>query len=329
MDRKVTTLSEIPKWHYSMLNDTVRNTAFQTAIADRVTATDRVVDIGTGTGLLSILAARAGARSVDAFEAHPDMAGVAARTIAASGVADRIVLHRTMSINVSMLRDDRRDFLLTEIFDCALIGEGILPALRHARAALLSDDYRSIPQAATLHGALLSAPRIRQLNEVSRACGVDVSGLNHLQTKGHFPVRLATWPHALVSDAQALLHLDMLEEPPAQAGWNVAFTAEADAPVDGLVAWFDMDLGAGRHITTHPAAESHWMQAFVPFPEPVAVRRGERVDVRLAVVDDVALTAVPDRAFTTDLRQLDTHRSLTLHQNDLVPTRPVLEASAS
>lgn len=321
----MTALSEIPKWHYSMLNDTVRNTAFQKAIADQVTATDRVVDIGAGTGLLSILAARAGAKSVDAFEAHPDMAGVAVRTIEISGVANRIALHKTMSVNVSMLPDDRRDFLLTEIFDCALIGEGILPSLRHARAELLRGDYRAIPRAATLYGALLSASHIRQLNEVSRACGVDVSGLNHLQTKGHFPVRLATWPHALVSDPQTLLHLDMLEEPPAQAGWDVVFTAEDDETVDGLVAWFDMDLGAGGHITTHPTAESHWMQAFVPFPEPVPVRRGDQVNVRLAVIDDVALIA----AVTTDPRLLNACRTGTPDQNDLAPIRPILEVSAS
>lgn len=324
-------MSGIPKWHYSMLNDKLRNSAFHAAIGQQVTAGDRVIDIGAGTGLLSILAAQAGASSVDAFEAHPEMAGVAAETISASGVDDRIALHSTMSLNTSFLRDDRRDFLITEIFDCALIGEGILPALRHARATLLADGYRSIPRVATLHGALISAPRIRELNEVSDACGVDISRLNRLQTKGHFPVRLATWPHDVVSDEQVLFQLDLLEEPAVPTGWDLTFSTLSDASVDGIVAWFDMDLGAGRHITTHPASESHWMQAFILFPEPVSVCRGEQIAVRLTVVEDVALTAVPHAAALPDGEECErTHRTTGLDQHNLKPhPRLPLKASAS
>jgi type II protein arginine methyltransferase len=283
-----------------MLNDTARNAAFRDAIARQVTTRDRVVDIGAGTGLLSILAARAGAMSVDAFEGHPDMAAIAARTIESSDVADRIALHRTWSTNVHLRSADRRDLLVTETFDCALIGEGILPTLRHARNALLTEGYRVIPRLATLSGALLASPRIRRLNEVSDVFGVDVSHLNELQTKGHFPVRLSTWPHVIVSDERSLLHLDLREDPGLDDGWEVAFRATRDDVADGIVAWFSMDLGAGIHLSTRPDTDTHWMQAFVPFPRPLPVRAGESYVIDLSVAGATALTAVPRTAHFPD-----------------------------
>lgn len=59
--------SSIPQWHYDMLHDQQRNEAYETAIA-RAVATKRlgsqgpvhVLDMGTGTGLLSMFAARQG-----------------------------------------------------------------------------------------------------------------------------------------------------------------------------------------------------------------------------------------------------------------------------
>ncbi len=77
---------------------------------------------------------------MDAFEEH------AASAIDTSEVGDRVALHRTRSDNVTFLSADRWGLLLAEIFDCALIGEGILPSLRRARNSLLTDVYESIPR---------------------------------------------------------------------------------------------------------------------------------------------------------------------------------------
>ncbi|MBT0772922.1 hypothetical protein KIH74_28525 [Kineosporia sp. J2-2] len=253
-----------------------------------------MLDIGAGTGLLSILSARAGARSVDAFEAHTEMAEVAARTIKASGAGDKVALHSTMSSNVSFLPGDRRNFLVTEIFDCGIIGEGILPTLRHARRSMLTPGYASIPQAATLSGRLVASPDIRRLNEVTSACDVDVSTLNELQTRGHFPVRLQTWDHTLVSAEAGLYHLDLTQEPPDPGqAWDVVFEADTTALADGIAAWFTMDLGAGEGIDTAPGTPSHWMQAFIPFPRPVQVIAGHPLTVSLSIEDEVSIVARP------------------------------------
>ncbi|BBZ06981.1 hypothetical protein MDOR_11500 [Mycolicibacterium doricum] len=283
-------MSGIPKWHFAMLNDAERNRAFAEAINERVNNKHTVLDIGAGTGLLSVLALASGARSVDAFEADPDIARVARQVLSTHG-AREVNLFAIHSTRASLRTTARKNFLLTETFDCAVIGEGILPTLRHARRELLQTAYDALPAEVSLSGRLISAPRLRALNEVSDAVGIKVDPMNRLQTVGHFPVRLHTWPHEFVSDAELLYRLDLHSEPDNTTGLNARFRADRSSYVDGVLAWFDMDLGAGAILTNSPGTDSHWMQAFIPLPAPVYVDQGSEVDFKFRIVDDTKFVA--------------------------------------
>lgn len=60
----------------------------------RVDERDRAADFGTGTGILPLLlAGRGRAAHIDAFEIQPDMAEMAARSVALNGLDDRISVH--------------------------------------------------------------------------------------------------------------------------------------------------------------------------------------------------------------------------------------------
>jgi len=54
----------LERWHFPMLNDKARNLAFFQALQHVVTSEDMVLDVGTGTGLLSLFAAKANAKKV-------------------------------------------------------------------------------------------------------------------------------------------------------------------------------------------------------------------------------------------------------------------------
>src|SRR5262245_43544698 len=94
-------MSLIVDSHRLYLSDRVRVDAYAAAIPRVVQPGDVVLDIGTGTGLLGILACRAGARRVYAIEAEGSVE-VARAVAAANGAADRMVFVHGHSAHVTI-----------------------------------------------------------------------------------------------------------------------------------------------------------------------------------------------------------------------------------
>src|SRR5215510_11173790 len=90
-----------PVEHARMLHDSRRTSDYVAALADAVRPGDVVLEIGTGSGVLAVAAARAGARRVYAVEAS-DIAEVAERVFAANGVRDRVTLIRGWSRQIEL-----------------------------------------------------------------------------------------------------------------------------------------------------------------------------------------------------------------------------------
>lgn len=112
-----------------------------------------VLDIGTGTGLLAMMAARCGAEQVTACEAFQPMIDVAKRCMKANGLRDQINLieKRSTEIQVGVDMTERANVLVTEVFDTELIGEGALYTYTHALKHLLTADCYVIPDNATMY----------------------------------------------------------------------------------------------------------------------------------------------------------------------------------
>ncbi|MET0763900.1 MAG: 50S ribosomal protein L11 methyltransferase [Blastococcus sp.] len=281
-------LPTVPRWHFAMLNDARRNAAFDRALRHVVRPGDHVLDIGSGTGLLAMMAVRAGASRVTTCEENPLLAEIARETVLQHGLGHRITVVAKRSTDLVLGEDlpGRADLVVSEIVDCGLIGEGVLPTLRHARSALLAPGGRLLPESARLVGCLVESDALSALNRVGEAGGYDVSLLNRLATGGHFPVRLNTWPHRLLSEPVELVRFDFARDRLEDGAAELTFPVRHDGDVHGVVAWFEMDLGAGVRLDNRPAGSStHWMQAFVALDEAVSVRTSERMSLTLQWAD--------------------------------------------
>lgn len=274
----------VPRWHFAMLNDHERNDAFAVALERRMKPGAHVLDIGSGTGLLAMMAAQAGAAKVTTCEVNPLLAEIARQLIDAHGMSDVITVVPKMSTDLVVGRDLERpaDLIVSEIVDCGLIGEGLLPTMRHARAELLAEDGRLLPEGATMFGFLIESPVVVGLNRVGLAAGYDVRLLNSVATQGHFPVRLETWPHRPLSDSVHIADFDLLDGSLADDRRRVDVPVEQNGMAHALVVWFEMNLGNGVAIRNSPEnIGSHWMQALLLFDEAIPVTAGSslRVDI--------------------------------------------------
>src|SRR6266511_5050393 len=87
--------------HAGMIRDRVRTDAYARALEEVVRPESVVLDLGAGTGILTLLAARAGARRIFAVE-HADIIELARELAVANDLADRITFVQGTSTAVTL-----------------------------------------------------------------------------------------------------------------------------------------------------------------------------------------------------------------------------------
>lgn len=88
-----------------MLNDKARNTSYERSISNRISqGYDTVLDIGTGSGLLSLYAKHSGAKSTFACEFSAEMAFIADKVFSKNNAKD-IILRPAHSTSLQVPRD--------------------------------------------------------------------------------------------------------------------------------------------------------------------------------------------------------------------------------
>ena len=100
-DKSADLVEAVNDFHYAMINDHPRNEFYRECLRRAIVPGESVVlEIGTGSGLLAMLAARLGARKVVAVEASRHMAALARKNIAANGLDGAITVIERLSTEV-------------------------------------------------------------------------------------------------------------------------------------------------------------------------------------------------------------------------------------
>lgn len=271
----------VPRWHFTMLSDAPRNAAFDAALRRAVTPGTHVLDIGAGSGLLSMMAARAGAGRVVACEENPAIADVAARIVAANGYADRIRVVTGNSRDLDMESDleGRADVIVSEIVSNELLAEGVLKTLADAADRLLAPGGQMIPAGGDVMVALGSWGGADD-TQMGMVAGFDLSGFNAL---AHVPrnVVVGDATLALHSDAAALLSFDFTGKASRGPHRAVVSLIADGSPIGGIVQWIRLRLDDVGVYENRPApdAKSHWGAQYYPFDTPLALPAGTELRV--------------------------------------------------
>ena len=269
--------------HRDMLSDVVRTSAYADAIRALVKPGTRVIDFGSGTGVLAIFAARAGAR-VDAIERTGMV--VHAREIARRSGCPGIRFHHTDHRGFEL--DERVDLIVSEWMGHAVFYESMLEPLIALRRRWLAPGGVMLPARIGLACALVIDEEL--YDEASflerEPYGIDFGPIADLPLRQS---RLCTLDEEQIASSECDLGwLDMLtiERTPEVLEGRLVVGEQANA--FGLLVWFEAELCPGITLGTGPRhPPTHWRQVFLPFPRALAVAPARPLRISIVPPRDV------------------------------------------
>jgi len=223
-------------FHYAMMNDFPRNEFYKAALGKVVTPETTVLEVGCGSGLLSIIAASLGARHVYAIEASCHLAQLARNIILANGFQDKITVINKLSTEVEASDfGGRADVMVSEILGTVMLGESALEYISDARDRLVKPGAPLIPQRGRQYATVVSSEDLQCITAVKGWGGVDLSHFNMLQdttslvfTK-QYGFRFSSISSTEISDPICVAEIDFSQDSPGVLGSTVTFNTQAKA----------------------------------------------------------------------------------------------------
>lgn len=260
--------------HLGYLSERRRLKLFQQAISQAVRSGDRVLDLGCGTGVLGLMALKAGAAHVDAIDSS-DALEIARCAFEKAGFSANCSLYAESTFNVSVTE-------FADVAVCDHIGYfgfdyGLIGMLADARARLLKPEALLVPCSLDLWLAPVSNQSV--CADIGAWGEIDFAELRWVQT-------LATnTKHAVqikaddLGAAPALVgSLDLTQEIGPALCLHAEFTITHDCVLYGLAGWFDAELARGIRMNNSPLSNDQTIarsQAYLPFSKPLSVKVGQ------------------------------------------------------
>ncbi|KAJ0178126.1 hypothetical protein K1T71_005949 [Dendrolimus kikuchii] len=299
-----------------MLHDTERNKKYFRALYQAIEQKHKegqnahVLDIGTGTGLLAIMAAQCGAETITACEAFKPMAECCLKILQCNGVSDKITVipKRSTELTVGEGGDmkEKANILVTEVFDTELIGEGALSTFSHAHKHLLTEDCIVVPDSAVIYAQVVECPTLQKWNKLNDLADDDLEIILKTPQKmkdcagsaAVHDIQLSQLPrHAFreLSEQIPVFYYDWSGRTPIPMKRTVKqdFTVIATGKAQAVFMWWELNMDPEGKIVincapwwAHPEANisserpqdlipwrDHWMQAVYYLPQEQSVQK--------------------------------------------------------
>ena len=257
--------------HESMLKDTVRTDAYRDFIYDNkhLFADKVVLDVGCGTGILSMFCAKAGAKLVVSVD-NSDIIDKARKIVFDNGLQHRIKCLRGKVEEVT-LPVPQVDVIVSEWMGYCLLFESMLDSVIFARDRYLSPDGLMVPSHATIVMAPLCNSQLTEehVEFWREVYGFDMSAmLDNVYDEG---LTRAVEQSEIASNTCQILQLDLYQATVTGVDFQSSFSlrVEKGPPVrlEGFVIWFDIFFLSGRekHLEPKVAFELAKRNALVAF----------------------------------------------------------------
>ena len=248
----------------SLLSHRSRLSKFQRALQKVVQPESRVVDIGTGTGILALIAARAGAKSVTAVEVNGKSLNYARKAAQINGLSQRVSFIE--SHFEDYVPEEQADIVICEMLSSMLLIEQQVPACAHAARRILKPGGIILPVSASVYAVPVECQSLWERFNL-----FDLEFPKVPQTLGKGDAKD-------LSDAALVTKFDFsIPDIPAEVNEMLEFVIVEEGRLHGLVGFFKAHLY--EDITL--GMDDGWRELFLPLDEPIEVSKGTRVSVQL------------------------------------------------
>ncbi|PRW18336.1 putative arginine N-methyltransferase 3 [Chlorella sorokiniana] len=316
--------------HREMLADKVRTNAYRDALEKNPSLMRgaKVLDVGCGTGILSMCAARGGAAAVVGIDGSEQIAKYARANVEANGLAGQVTIVSSKVEELTALplppatdaegqqqqQAGQVDVLVSEWMGYALLFESMLGSVLHARDRWLRPGGAVLPDVANIYVAAAGAGA-SGLGFWSDVYGFSMEAVREsLRDEAlRRAVVRAVRAQDLISEAQCVQRFDLATMSADDQDFTAPFRLTVGAgpqECHSLVLWFDT-LFSQRFckeqavvLSTSPAGtQTHWVQTVLLLKEPVLMAPAAVAptcpDAAVALAGELSMT-----------RSRRTHRSL-------------------
>jgi SAM-dependent methyltransferase len=250
---------QLLKIHTSLLGDGNRNRAFYKALEESIDNESRVLDIGSGTGIWAIVAAKLGARRVVAIEQEALLIGLTRALVRDNGVADRVEIIQGNAGQVELDRDF--DVVISETIGHLIFDEQIVQIMIDARQRFLRPNGVLIPNAV----ALVVAPAHLEREPENLPVAIDANYGYFESLLLNVPVGLTGKTHLeMLGEARDLLRLDLssVESGPDLTSLKAVWPNQEMKSVSGFAVWAEANLS--RNVEVATIDTTSWSTMFYP-----------------------------------------------------------------
>ncbi len=273
-----------PSVHLAMLKDDVRVIAFKAALQKLIKPDETtVLEVGTGTGILSLMAASLGAKSVFATEAANGMIEISQTSFSKNETGTNINLIPIDDTNPEPALPNDVDIIVSECLGHFAFDENMVRVVASLKPRL-SAKGQFVPRrirlvVATTNSHDISSTYIEPWND--EMYGFDFS---HIKEKAIGQIYVKTF-HAkdLNSNSAEVIDYIVGDSTDFLQG-GAKLVVNPNETIYGLVGWFEAELAEDIWLSTSPMSElTHWEQVFMPFEDPISFQDSTELNVDLEI----------------------------------------------
>jgi len=271
-----------------MLRDHKRNQALRGAIEKVIKKVNNetngnfiVLDIGAGQGLLSMIAARAGASQVFSVEKDAAVCEIAKEIIKLNGYEKNIKYLNKESFNLEVGEGkdlpERADVLLSENLDSYFFGEQILVIIKHARDNLLKPNAKIIPAGGKVFGQIIESTY--GFGKDSIIEGFDMTPLRPHRSATSTPIDYRSHPHINITEPFLAFSINFEKDDLLSGSTDIIVEATNSGCINGFALWWTANCDEEGEFIISTEEKTHWEQAIMLLTGDLIVEKGDKLRV--------------------------------------------------